>query len=88
MQKSMQNFLHDSSHSNADGPVMLNASVSGPVVCLDNWAIYDLAEDDPHRRKRFIDAMPATFDSIDSRSFHGYWTEGRKSEAVQDLYQA
>ena len=32
----------------------LNASVSGPVVYLDNWAIYDLAEGDSTRRKRFI----------------------------------
>jgi hypothetical protein len=41
-----------------DGPFLtVTASVSGPVVYLDNWAIYDLAEGDPHRRKRFIEAM-------------------------------
>lgn len=35
----------------------LNASVSGPVVHLDNWAIGELAEGDALRRRRFIYAM-------------------------------
>jgi hypothetical protein len=35
----------------------VNASVSGAVVYLDNWAIGDLAEGDLSRRKRFIEAM-------------------------------
>ncbi len=35
----------------------LHASVSGPVVHLDNWAIGELAEGDGLRRRRFIDAM-------------------------------
>ena len=44
--------------SSFDGPFLtLNASVSGPVVYLDNWAIGNLAEDDPSRRSRFINAM-------------------------------
>src|SRR6266446_8800452 len=32
-------------------------SVSGLSVYLDNWAIGDLAEGDPSRRRRFIDAL-------------------------------
>src|SRR5216683_2407797 len=44
--------------SKPDGPCFtLNASVSGPVVYLDNWAVGDLAEGDPSRRKRFITAL-------------------------------
>jgi hypothetical protein len=44
--------------SSFDGPLMtLNASVSGPVVHLDNWAIGELAEGDALRRSRFVDAI-------------------------------
>lgn len=42
----------------------LNASVSGPVVYLDNWAIYDLAEGDSARRRRFIAAMRSGMDLL------------------------
>jgi len=39
--------------ADANGPLFtLNASVSGTVVYLDNWAIGDLAEGDTSRRKR------------------------------------
>jgi hypothetical protein len=42
----------------------LNASVSGPVIHLDNWAIGELAEGDPSRRRRFIDAMHSGMDLL------------------------
>lgn len=44
--------------ANADGALFtLNASVSGPVVSLDNWAFINLAKGDPSRRKRFLGAI-------------------------------
>jgi hypothetical protein len=45
--------------SKPDGPsfMTLNASVSGPTVYLDNWAMGDLAEGDPSRRNRFVAAV-------------------------------
>ncbi len=51
--------------SSIDGPpLIINATVSGPVVYLDNWAIGDLAEENPSRRKRFIDAMRSGVDLL------------------------
>ena len=44
--------------SETDGAFLtVNASVSGPVVYLDSWAIGYLAEGDLQRRRRFIEAM-------------------------------
>jgi len=44
--------------SSFNGPLItLKASVSGPVIHLDNWAIGELAEGDASRRRRFINAM-------------------------------
>ncbi len=51
--------------SRPDGPLMtVNASVSGPVVYLDNWAIGDLAEGDASRRRRFIAALCSGMDLL------------------------
>jgi hypothetical protein len=51
--------------ADANGPLFtLNASVSGTVVYLDNWAIGDLAEGDTSRRKRFVDAMHSGMDLL------------------------
>ena len=41
-----------------------NASVSGPVVYLDNWAIIRLAKDDQSRRRRFIEAIHSGFELL------------------------
>lgn len=72
--------------ANADGPLFtLNASVNGPVVYLDNWAIYDLAEGDPRRRKRFIEAMRSGMDLLFSvTNVAELWgPQGRSAEAVR-----
>lgn len=41
-----------------------NASLNGLVVYLDNWAIGDLAEENPSRRRRFIGAMRSGVDLL------------------------
>jgi hypothetical protein len=42
----------------SDGSILtLNASVNGPAVYLDNWAIIELAKKDSSRRRRFIDLV-------------------------------
>lgn len=69
-----------------DGPIMtLNASVSGPVVYLDNWAIYDLAERDPPRRRRFLDAMHSGMDLLFSVTNAAELSgpQGRSAETVR-----
>ena len=35
-------------------PFTFNATVSGLAIYLDSWALIDLAEGDPSRRKRFV----------------------------------
>lgn len=52
--------------SKADGEsfMTVNASVSGPVVYLDNWAIGDLAEGPASRRMRFIAALCCGMDLL------------------------
>jgi hypothetical protein len=48
-----------------DGPpVTFNVTVRGLAVYLDNWAMIDLAEGDPVRRKRFVDAVCAGGDLL------------------------
>jgi hypothetical protein len=42
----------------------LHASVDGPAVYLDNWAIGDLAEGDPWRRCRFVEAIHSGIDLL------------------------
>ena len=40
------------------GPAFtFNATVNGLAVYLDNWAVIDLAERDPSRRRRFVEAV-------------------------------
>lgn len=42
----------------SDGPVFtLNATAAGVVIYLDNWAICDLAEGEPSRRRRFLECV-------------------------------
>jgi hypothetical protein len=70
----------------ADGPIMtLNASVDGPVVYLDNWAIGDLAEGDSSRRARFINAMHSGVDLLFSVTNAAELSgpQGRSAEAVR-----
>lgn len=44
--------------SSIDDPLFtFDATVSGLPIYLDNWAMGDLAEDDPSRRRRFVDAV-------------------------------
>jgi hypothetical protein len=51
--------------SSIDGPPLtFTAIVSGFAVYLDNWAVNDLAEGDPSRRKRFVDGLCAGGDLI------------------------
>src|SRR6266849_10088552 len=71
--------------ANADAPFTLNSSVSGPAVYLDNWAIYDLAEGDPYRRRRFIDAMHRGMDLLFSVTNAAELSgpQGRSAEAVR-----
>jgi hypothetical protein len=49
--------------ANADG-LTLHASVSGPVVSLDNWAFINLAKGDLSRRKRFLGAIHSGVDLL------------------------
>jgi hypothetical protein len=47
-----------SATSSFDGPAFtVNVTVNGLAVYLDNWAVIDLAEGDPSRRKRFVEAV-------------------------------
>lgn len=72
--------------ASADGPIMtLNATVSGPVVYLDNWAIYDLAEGDSSRRRRFIEAMHSGMDLLFSvTNVAELWgPQGQSAKAVR-----
>src|SRR6266550_7520844 len=65
MQKVMQNFCMIRATAKPDGPIFtMHASVAGPVVYLDNWAIYDLAEGDASRRRRFIAAVNTGMDLL------------------------
>jgi len=43
--------------STDNAPVTFNVTASGLVIYLDSWALFDLAEGDSSRRKRFIDAL-------------------------------
>jgi len=74
--------------ANADGPLfILNSSVSGPAVYLDNWAIGDLAEGDSSRRKRFIDAMHCGMDLLFSVANAAELSgpQGRSAEGVRQF---
>ena len=72
--------------ANADGPLFtLNASVSGPVVYLDNWAIGNLAEGDSSRRRRFLDVIHSgvelLFSVTNAAELSG--PQGRSADAVR-----
>jgi hypothetical protein len=45
--------------SNQGALFTLKASINGPAVYLDNWALIELAKKDPARRRRFINAVNA-----------------------------
>src|SRR6266849_1233180 len=63
----------------------LNASVNGPVVYLDNWAIGELAEGDPSRRRRFIAALCSGMDLLFSVTNAAELSgpQGRSADAVR-----
>jgi hypothetical protein len=72
--------------SRPDGPFMtVNASVSGAVVYLDNWALGDLAEGDPSRQKRFTGAMRSglglLFSVTNAAELSG--PQGRSADAIR-----
>lgn len=72
--------------ANADGALFtLDASVNGAVVYLDNWAIGDIAEGDPWRRRRFLDAMHSGMDLLFSVTNAAELSgpQGRSAEAVE-----
>lgn len=72
--------------ANTDGALFtLDASVNGAVVYLDNWAIGDLAEGDPWRRRRFLDAMHSGMDLLFSvtNATELWGPQGRSAEAVE-----
>lgn len=74
--------------SGFDGPLMtLNASVSGPVVYLDNWAIGDLAEREASRRKRFIAALHSGMDLLFSVTNAAELSgpQGKSADAIKVL---
>ena len=51
--------------SSIDGPAFtVSATVNGLAIYLDNWAVIDLAEGDPSRRRRFIDALQSGADLL------------------------
>src|SRR5580700_3707873 len=53
-----------SATSNPGSAFTLNASVSGTVVYLDNWAIGELAEGDRSIRRRFVAAIRSGIDVL------------------------
>jgi hypothetical protein len=65
------------------------ASVSGPVVYLDNWAIAELAEKDPVRRNRFIEAVHSgvelLFSVTNATELSG--PQGRSADLVKSFLQ-
>jgi len=63
----------------------LNASVSGPVVYLDNWAFINLAKGDQSRRRRFLDAIRSGVDLLFSATNAAELSgpQGRSAEAVK-----
>lgn len=73
--------------SRPDGSIVLNASVSGPVVYLDNWAFIELAKKDPSRRKRFLDAIRSGADVLFSVTNAAELSgpKGQSADAVRTL---
>src|ERR1700730_878044 len=72
--------------STPNGPIMtLNASVSGPVVSLDNWAFINLAKGDHLRRRRFLDAIHSGVDLLFSVTNAAELSgpQGRSADAVR-----
>lgn len=65
----------------------LHANVSGPAVYLDNWAIGDLAEESPTRRRRFVDAilsgMDLLFSVTNAAELSG--PQGQSADAVRSF---
>jgi len=67
------------------GPNGFNVSVNGFVVYLDNWAYIDLAEGDPLRQRRFLDALNAGCDVLFSVTNAAELAsqKGRSAEAMR-----
>lgn len=68
----------------------LHVSVGGPVVYLDNWAIYDLAENDLERRWRFLEAVHSGIDLLFSVTNAAELSgpHGRSAEVVREFLDA
>jgi hypothetical protein len=65
----------------------LEVSVSGLVVYLDTWAIGELAEHNPSRRRRFVQAVRAGVDLLFSVTNAAELSgpKGRSAEAVREF---
>lgn len=51
--------------ASVDGlPFTFNATVGGLAIYLDNWALIDLAEGNPSRRKRFVATLQSGADVL------------------------
>ncbi len=65
----------------------LKASINGPAVYLDNWALIELAKKDPARRRRFIAAVNAgaevVFSVANAAELSG--PKGASAEAVKSF---
>ena len=60
LQENMQNFFHDSSHSQRPwSSIHAQSRRQQTADYLDNWALIELAKKDPARRRRFIAAVNA-----------------------------
>jgi hypothetical protein len=72
---------------NANGEISFDVSVRGAVVYLDNWAIGDLAEEDPARKKRFLDAVNAgvelLFSVTNAAELSG--PQGHSADAIREF---
>jgi len=68
----------------------VDVSVEGLAVYLDNWAIYDLAEKDPERRRRFLDAIHSGIDVLFSVTNAAELSgpQGRSVELVRQFLDA
>jgi len=68
-------------------PTGLTVSVSGPTVYLDNCGLYDLAESDASRRRRFVNAVHSGIDLLFSVTNAAELSgpQGRSAAVVRDF---
>ena len=84
----MQNFSMIRATASTHGALFtLKASINGPAVYLDNWALIELAKKDPARRRRFISAVNAgaevVFSVTNAAELSG--PKGASAEAVKSF---